>query len=266
MTAWFVFLAAAAVIVTVVWIRRRSAGLRAEAEQREAQMLDALFAARRAGAGNGGETIDVDRIFGREASAPSPTSADDVLRAAGVHPELIALVKSPPAQRADAAVASAGDDGVGPPTSPAAQRRPPAPLAGGEVSIPLRDLVQVFYEARGYRAVPAGQSARPIDTVLRHKTDPLRSYALVALAEPVSEATARAMLERARRIDQPRLLIAAEGGTAAELPADLLAQGVRVLDAAAIEAQFAQMEFATVAKIRAVARQRAARRAQATLR
>lgn len=265
MTAWFVFLAGVAVIVTVVWIRRRSASLRAEAERREAQVLDALFAARRAGAGNGGETIDVDRIFGREASAPSPTSADDVLRAAGLQPELIALVKSPPAQRTDAAGASAGDDAPEQLTSPVAQDRPPAPPAGGDLPIPLRDLVQVFYEARGYRAVPAGQSARPIDTVLRHKTDRLRSYALVALTEPLSEATARAMLERARRIDQPRLLIAAEGG-AVELPADLATQGVRVLDAATIEAQFAQMEFATVAKIRAVARQRAARRAQATLR
>jgi hypothetical protein len=129
----------------------------------------------------------------------------------------------------------------------------------------VRDLVQIFYEARGYRVVPAARTARPIELVLRHKTDPLRSYAFAPLAEPVSEATARLMIERAKRIDQSRVLITTEGGVAPELARALLAEGVRIYDNAAIEAHLTQLDFPTAAKIRAVARRRAARRAQATL-
>jgi hypothetical protein len=270
-----VLLAVAAALVW--WVRDRAARLRHEAESREAQMLDALFAARRSTAGNGGETIDLDKVFGGEAaSSGQATSTDAVLRAAGLEADVIALVKSPPpaARAADASVAAV----------PATTTRPgpPSSAPGGDVdTVPrqrtrsrqrpvdapaqVRDLVQVFYEARGYRPVPAGRAALPIELVLRHKSDPLRSYAFAPLTETVTEPVARAMLERARRIDQSRVLIATEGRVAPELVSALSTQGVRVLDGPAIEAQLARLDLPTAAKVRAVARQRASRRVQATL-
>ena len=263
------------------WIRHRSARLRREAESREAQVLEALFAARRSTAGNGGETIDLDKVFGgKAAAAESATSSDAVLRAAGLEAELIALVKSPPKKPAEQA-AGAGRAGAWAPrdadvrssalaSMPADDEpdRKPSPVRASERAdepVQVRDLVQIFYEARGYRPVPASRGARPIELVLRHKTDPLRSYAFAPTAEAVSEVNALAMLERARGIDQTRVLIATESDVAPELANSVLTQGIRVFDGAAIEAQLAQLDFATAAKIRAIARQRAARRAQAAL-
>ncbi len=268
-----------AVAVGVLWwIRQRSEELRRQAEAREAQMLETLFTARRSAAGNGGETLDLEKVFGGETASNATTSADAVLRAAGLQADLIALVKAPPAAAAVPVPApmpeavSAMTKAAGPATrpisaakAPVAPSKPsPKPSAPPAVEQPVqvRDLVQIFYEARGYRAVPAARGARPIELVLRHKTDPLRSYAFAPIAEPVSEETARAMLELARRIDQSRVLIATERGIAASLVDSLAAQGIRVLDGATIEAQLERLDFATSAKIRAVARRRAARRAQ----
>lgn len=261
------------------WVRYRSARMRREAENREAQVLEALFAARRAAAGGGGETVDLDKVFGGEATVQDATSTDAVLRAAGLEAEVIALVKSPPVSRLPAAApgtdtATVPAEGVArPPIASANQlddddsERGPATAAAraAEEPVPVRDLVQIFYEARGYRVVPAGREARPIELVLRHKTDPLRAYAFAPLAEKVSEATAKSMLERALRIDQSRVLITTERDMEPELAQSLLAQGVRVLDRSAIEAQLAQLDFATAAKILAVAGRRATKRAQAML-
>lgn len=255
-----------------LWVRQRSERLRQEAEGRESQMLEALFAARRAAAGNGGETVDLEKAFGGKAAADrSPTSTDEVLRAAGLGADLIEMVKSPPKtdlqsvdgdaaavekrKSAEAPAASAGANATG------TDRLPAAAAHEDEAAVPVRDLVQIFYEARGYRVVPAGRAAHPIECVLRHKSDPLRSYAFAPVAGAVTEAMGREMLDRARAIDQSRVLIAAEEKVSAALAESLLAQGVRLLDGAAIEAQLANVDFATVAKIRAVARKRAAKRA-----
>lgn len=280
MTAGFFLLLAIAAGLCFWWMRQRSARLRREAEDREAQVLETLFAARRSAADNGGETLDLDKVFGGKAAAGSnPTRTDDVLRAAGLGAELIALVKSPPktasatlvAAASEGTAAAGGDDAERSSSparaaraheddslSPGASRMPPA----GDDPVPVRDLVQVFYEARGYGVLPAARVARPVEVVLRHKTDPLRSYAFVPLAEPVSEATARVMLERARRIDQARVLIATERAMAPGLSSSLRGQGIRVLDSAAIEAQLAKLDFATAARIRAVAHQRSVQRAR----
>jgi hypothetical protein len=270
----FVLVFLGVAVVLAWWVIRRAARLRRETESREAQVLEALFAARRAKHGNGGETIDVERIFGRGADAAGKaTSADAVLRAAGLEAELIALVRSPPpgpaapAARAESLaegiVATAAEDLPTVPSAEVVARKAAAQEAKAREPVPVRDLVQIFYEARGYRVVPASRNAAPIELVLRHKTDPLRSYAFVPLAGPVTEADARALLERARSIDQPRVLIATEGSVAPEVGEALAALGIRVLDRAGIEAHLAPLDFATAAKIRAVARRRASRRQQA---
>lgn len=250
------------------WMRYRAARLRREAETREAKMLEALFAARQAGTGNGGETIDVDEVFAGPAR-PGESATDTALRAAGVEAELIALVQSaaqsaasrgtahrPPAPDAAAAVRPPRSDAepvAAPVPAPAAAQAPPGP-------IPVRDLVQTFYEARGYRAEPATAEARPIELVLRHKSDPARVYAFAPLEQPLSEATARSMLERARRLAVSRVLIASEGEIDRALAQSVQALGVRVYDRPMIELQFGRVDGATVAKLRAAAQRRALRR------
>jgi hypothetical protein len=268
-----IFLALLAVAAALFWwMRHRAARLRRDAESREAKMLEALFAARRADGGNGGETIDVDEIFDGQARSPGQSATDAALRAAGLEAAVIALVNSPPARPVAAA---AGNEASAPSPSlpqwrhgakaldedeaelPASAR---ASEADDQAPVPVRDLVQTFYEARGYRAEPAAPTARPIELVLRHKSDPARTYAFAPLQDPVSEATARSMLECARRVEQPRVLIATESDTDHALAHALQSTGVRVYDRPMIEFQLGRVESATVAKIRAVARRRAARR------
>jgi hypothetical protein len=276
MTVFFLFLLAVGAGLGW-WIVQRSARLRHESEQREAQLLEAVFAARRAGIGNGGETIDVERIFGgTEAGGRSKTSAEAVLRAAGLGPETMERVRSPPprqASPAEAGVGFAAADTASP--RPAASARPRSAAGGRENSaaditgaaepaVPVRDLVQVFYEARGYRAEPAGPAARPIDCVLRHAADARRGYAFVSLPDSVSEAAVRAMLEQARRIGQSRVLVATEGSLAAEAASALRRQAAHVFDRTAIEAQLGMLDFAAAAKIRTVAGRRAMARTQQT--
>lgn len=239
------------------WMRYRAARLRREAETREAKMLEALFAARQAGTGNGGETIDVDEVFAGPAR-PGESATDTALRAAGVEAELIALVQSAAQSAASRGTAhrpprSDAEPVAAPVPAPAAAQAPPGP-------IPVRDLVQTFYEARGYRAEPATAEARPIELVLRHKSDPARVYAFAPLEQPLSEATARSMLERARRLAVSRVLIASEGEIDRALAQSVQALGVRVYDRPMIELQFGRVDGATVAKLRAAAQRRALRR------
>lgn len=269
-----IFLALLAVAAALFWwMRHRAARLRRDAESREAKMLEALFAARRTDAGNGGETIDVDEIFEGQARSPGQSATDAALRAAGLEAAVIALVNSPPARPVAAA---AGNQASAPSPSmpqwrhgakaldeedeaesPASAR---ASEADDQAPVPVRDLVQTFYEARGYRAEPAAPTARPIELVLRHKTDPARTYAFAPLQDPVGEATARSMLECARRVEQSRVLIATESDTDHALAHALQSAGVRVYDRPMIEFQLGRVESAMAAKIRAVARRRAARR------
>jgi hypothetical protein len=288
MTALILILLLLLAVSVGIWVMRRSQRIRAEAADREARLLQELFVARDGGDEHGGQNIDVEKVFGpEEGAAARPVSTEEVLRAAGVDAELIALVKSAPTRAAtEGGAAKTGAGEVREAAAPARVEPPPAGQArrpsdnGPDTIIPapsesdvarankggsLRDLLQIFYEARGYHPVPAGQAARPIEMVLRHKSDPLRSYAFIAVREPVTAVTVHKMLERAKRIDQTRLIIAAEGGMAPDLVPSRLDHGVRVVDAAAMEAQLARLDFATTAKIRAIALKRSARRTQVTV-
>jgi len=248
----------------------RSARLRREAERREAQVLEALFAARKSGSGGAG--IDVDRIFGGTPSSAT-TSADAVLRAAGLQSEVIALLTrkdelaAAPALSTEVATPVAAEPVERPPVDGTTDREAvPPPRAGtaeAETPAPVRDLVQILYEGRGFRATPADPSARPIELVLTHRSDARRSYAFVPLAGAPSEGDARSMIASARRIDQLRVLIAAEGAVPQPLAEVLLPQGVRVFDRTAIEAQLARLDAELAAKIRLLARRRAEQRQQA---
>jgi len=266
---WFFVALLIVAAASVWWVVHRSARLRREAASREARVLEALFAARQSA--DGGATIDVDRIFGGPPAA-APASADAVLRAAGLHPEVIDLLTR------SQAGASAGEPATPKAASPAAavNRLVADPTATAEVvapqevraaepeaPVPVRDLVQVLYEGRGFRAAPVDPAALPIELVLVHRSDAQRSYAFVPLAGALSETVVQSIIARARRIDQLRVLIANEVSVPSELVDALLPRGVRVFDRVAIEAQLARLDADLAEKIRAAARRRAVRRQQA---
>jgi hypothetical protein len=146
---------------------------------------------------------------------------------------------------------------------PAAQRGvEPAPAAVPPSALlpAVRDLVQVFYEARGFRAVLADPSARPVEQVLAHRSDPGRSYAFVPVDGDLSQDAVQPIIDAARRIGQLRVLIACEGRVPASLADALLAQGVRAIDREAMEAPLARIDAAIADRIRAGAARRSARR------
>jgi hypothetical protein len=233
------------------WVVRRATVLRREAELREARVLDALFAARQAA--DRGANIDLERIFAGKAGPQAEAGAEAALQA-----EVAVLLNMPSTGRSAAQTPSASWPGV----PPSGQADRAAPADGAEQATappPVRDLVQVFYEARGFRPAPAGPSAQPIEAVLAHAADGQRAYAFAPLAAPPSAAALRSIVERARSLGQKRVLISIEAGPAAEQPA----HGVRLLDRAAIETRLARLDTATAERIRARASQRAGQRLQA---
>jgi hypothetical protein len=245
------------------WVVRRAAQYRREAESRESQVLEALFAARHAA--NGGANIDVDQVFG--IAPASPPGAGGAARSAILQADVDELLKMAQVARTPASPAAAIEapaEAVTEVPAAAAMAMPAwATEAAPSGEAPVRDLVQVFFEGRGFQPAPAPESARPIELVLQHRSDPLRGYAFVPLAEPPSTFALRSIGERARGLGQKRLLIAVEGalhpGEAGQQPA----HGVRVLDRAAIEGQLDRLDAGTAGRIRARARQLAGGRLRA---
>jgi len=117
--------------------------------------------------------------------------------------------------------------------------------------------VLAWFEARGYRAAPVSPQRRPIELVLRHRTDVGRIYAFVVERELVTAARAASLLALARAAGVSRVLIAAEAGSEARLPAKVQRQGVRIFDDEAIRAELGKVDISVQAKIIAVARSRA---------
>jgi hypothetical protein len=257
------FVVALLLVAAVVawWVVQRAARLRRETEAREARVMDALFAARQSA--NGGANIDVDQIFGA-GSASAPASADAVLRSAGVEPELIAMLgnKTAAAARQDQTMRAEPtvQPGVGRAQPPLADLDQAAMVLGAAALATVRDLVQVFYEARGFRPSEADAAARPIELVLTHKADANRSYAFAPVEGPPSADLVRDIAARARAIGQQRVLITSEATIEPALAELLPLPGVRVVDAASIEAQLARLDAHLAQKVRAAAARRAASR------
>jgi hypothetical protein len=272
MTVVFAALLAVAIALTC-WVMWRAARFRREAESREARVLEALFLARQSA--EGAASIDVDRIFGGTPAPDGPGSSDAVLRAAGLQAELIAHLgkvrggpaaagpqPSDPLLRPAAAEANgrAAGDVPAAATTPALTEVTAAPQ---ETPAAVRDLVQVFYEARGYRSAPVAPSSLPIELLLEHKSDARRAYAFAPLADGPTEAVLRSIIEQALRIGCRRVLVASEGALAAEPGAPSPSPGVRLCDREAIEAQLATIDATIAAKIRQAARRRTEQRQQA---
>jgi hypothetical protein len=146
------------------------------------------------------------------------------------------------------------------PPDPGAPLGVPDPKAVGLPSVPARELVLAWYEARGYRATAADPSMRPIELVLRHRGEPQRAYAFVVERGEITGARLTIMSSQARAAGIARVLVAAEGGCDALLAKRARSAGVRIFDEAGILSQLAKVDIRIAAKIIAVARSRSAGR------
>lgn len=243
-------LLAVVAVVLAWWLYHRSVKWRRETEHREAQVLEAIFAAR---AAEGVAQVDIGRVLGARPGRQEPGSDDAVLRAAKLAAAIApqAATPSQPVATGTLVDSRTAADGVVAVVGAAA----PDDRAETEAApAKVRDLVRVFYEARGFRGTSAEVSARPIELLLVHKADAKRAYAFATLRAAPSPAELTAIAAAAHRIGQPRVLVTTED----ELPADAPAApaGVKVYDRAAIGTQLAQIDPAIAGRILAAARRR----------
>jgi hypothetical protein len=123
-------------------------------------------------------------------------------------------------------------------------------------SVPLRELVLAWYESRGYRGSPASPAVWPIELVLRHREDAARAYAFVVQNDHVSVDRITALIEQAREIGMMRVAVIAEAGYERGAKEIARKRNVRLIDRATMEAELAELQLPTAAKIIAVARKR----------
>lgn len=124
--------------------------------------------------------------------------------------------------------------------------------------VPLRELVLAWYEARGYRGSPASPAVWPIELVLRHRDDAARAYAFVVQTDHVSVDRITALIEQAREIGMMRVAVIAEAGYEKAAKDIAKRKHVRLIDRSSMEAELAELQLPTAAKIIAVARSRSA--------
>jgi uroporphyrinogen-III synthase len=126
----------------------------------------------------------------------------------------------------------------------------------------LRELVLAWFEARGYRPVPALPSEQPLLCVLRHKSDPLRAYGFAASDGPLATSHAREVLRRAQQMEVSRVLIACAESVDAPLAEKLARQGIRTMDWATIDREIGTLDEAMARKLRLIAQRRVGRAAR----
>jgi hypothetical protein len=266
---------AAVVSLTAVWVIARARRIRQQAEQREFEALALVKAGKDPVADAAGpettfaaglptrmpvrggievaeaEVVDIDALLAGESPAAASAARATLEEPTDIHTLSDTLPPRPVARPAAAAPAAAARSAM-----PA---RPTPPAVGADV--PLRELALAWFEARGYRASPASPAVRPIELVLRHKNDPARAYAFVVERQRIDGQRVRSLLEQARSIGLMKLLVVAEAG--AEPGAAEARKSVRLVDRAALDAEFRRLELNVAAKIIAVARRRGATRTAA---
>jgi hypothetical protein len=182
--------------------------------------------------------------------AHDPTPAE--LAAAGMDPieDLISQIMEPsPHTRPN----------TGAPPPPRSSRSPAKPKPDAiSPNVPLRELVLAWYESRGYRGSPASPAVWPIELVLRHRGDAARAYAFVVQNDHVSADRITALIEQAREIGMMRVAVVAEAGYESSAKEIAKRRHVRLIDRPAMEAELAELELPTAAKIIAIARKRSA--------
>jgi hypothetical protein len=158
------------------------------------------------------------------------------------------MVDEPPARQRQQPVAVVPSAPRGAEINP--RRGPIAP------NIPLRELALAWYEARGYRGSPASPAVWPIELVLRHREDAARAYAFVVQTDLVSVDRITALIEQAREIGMMRVAVIAENGYERGAKEVARKRNVRLIDRRTMEAELAELQLPTAAKIIAVARTR----------
>jgi hypothetical protein len=276
-----------------VWARRRAEGIRRSAEQREQAALAAMLAS-----GKNSEPADakvdavaavraaharVESKSARPASEPRDkelppieyerngtrasrelTPAEDA--ASGLDPieDLISqIMVDDSGQRTMHARVAAAPRPAAPRRAPVPTRDPTPMLDSMAPSVPLRELVLAWYESRGYRGVPASPAVWPIELVLRHRDDASRAYAFVVQTDNVSVDRITALIEQAREIGMMRVAVIAEAGYERGAKEIARRRSVRLIDRATMDAELADLQLETAAKIIAVARKRATPEASA---
>lgn len=129
----------------------------------------------------------------------------------------------------------------------------PLSLSDGQLDVPLDALVVAWFEARGYAAQSAPESARPISLLLTHRDDPQRSYAFVFDRGRLHAQRAANLLEEAKKLGMNKVLVAAEHGADPAVGSSRL-RDVQVMDWVAIDREMKKIDFRVAAKIIAVAR------------
>lgn len=267
-----------------VWAKRRAAVFRAKAAEREQAALAMMLAGakqdepeakdeqpRRVGRLLEDDPSEKAAAMAREAAAARSAAVDEQVRS------LPPIEFEEPQPRA---TASAGAPNLDPiedlisqimvdepvrPARPARVETPPvrAPEVQPEArrdpipaSVPLRELVLAWYESRGYRGSPASPAVWPIELVLRHREDAARAYAFVVQNDHVSVDRITALIEQAREIGMMRVAVIAEAGYERGAKEIARKRNVRLIDRATMEAELAELQLPTAAKIIAVARKR----------
>lgn len=181
----------------------------------------------------GAHQIDIDLLLGDE-----PTSVADKARQQLSRPT-------------DFSPSIGGTSSGGRPTTVSSAS--PLSLQDGQLDVPLDALVIAWFEARGYTARPAPETARPIQSLLTHRDDRERSYAFYFERGRLNAQRAASLLEQARTLGMNKLLVAAEHGADPAVSSSRL-RDVQVMDWVAIDREMKQLDFRVAAKIIAIAR------------
>jgi hypothetical protein len=200
--------------------------------------------------------IDYDQAGPLASRELSP--AEDA--AAGLDPieDLISQIMVDDSGRPSANVRSSAPVRPQPKPAEAAIVAPRAtPASDSMAKVPLRELVLAWYESRGYRGVPASPAVWPIELVLRHREDAARAYAFVVQSDHISVDRITALIEQAREIGMHRVAVIAEAGYEKGAKEVAKRRSVRLIDRATMDAELADLQLETAAKIIAVARNRA---------
>ncbi len=228
-----------ALVSAVVWFVVRARSIRQQAMVREAAALESLLAATHTGtASAAGEVVDTTEL-----DAPAGARAATRL-AAPPRPWV------PPPEDGEISQILSDD-----------QQLPPLRTSGragaaeaGLAAAPLRTLVLAWFEARGYRLLPVAPTAWPIEGVLVHSENVVRSYAFVVQPERVTQERISALLGQAAELDLRRVALVAENGAEPGVRESARRRHVRLIDRPVMEAELAELPRETAARIVAAAR------------
>ncbi len=178
----------------------------------------------------GGQQIDVDILLGDEPDSVAERARKQLARPTNFAPDL-------------------GDSVLGGATTSSS----PLSISDGQLDVSLDALVVSWFEARGYVAQAAPQTARPISLLLAHRDDRDRSYAFYFERGRLHAQRAASLLEKARELSMKKLLVAAEHGADPAVSSSRL-RDVQVMDWVAIDREMKRLDFRIAAKIIAIAR------------